>query len=201
MNGKKILALALVSMALCGGSVPYGASVLPSFGVAQAAETKPVWQEDIDEATRDDTMAFGIYIGKSMDAFISDFQKRGWTRADENGAVVFTKKYTDYAMMVAVHPHSEKKTLVGNYRIRFYGKTRDIADEMYMRAEKNFAYNFGRPNLKRGTSNMTWFLNDSFSIVVEYNEYDARMPLVKRFFPYEIVIKREVGDFSKFFRQ
>ncbi|MBR6906794.1 MAG: hypothetical protein IKN33_07675, partial [Selenomonadaceae bacterium] len=63
MNGKKILALALVSMALCGGSVSYGDVGLPSFGVAQAAEVKPVWQEDIDEATRDDTMAFGIYIG------------------------------------------------------------------------------------------------------------------------------------------
>lgn len=166
-------------------------------GIAHG-EDLPAWRYDVDEATRDDTMAFNIYIGKSMQSFLDDFKKDGWTRMKDDNAVLFMKEKKGYMMIVAVHPHKDNKNLVGNYRIRFFTKTREDADEMYMRAEKNFAYNFGRPNVKKGTSNVTWFLNDTLSIVVEYNEYDTRMALV-RGYPYEIVVKRDMGDFRKFF--
>ena len=172
-----------------------------SFFMAPAiahAEKEPVWQADIDEATRDDTMAFGLYIGKPIQAFIEDCEAKGWERIQSENAVFFLEKKNGYRMGIAVHPNALDKKLVGSYRVRFYAKTRDEADEMYMRAEKNFSYNFGRPSVKKGVSNMTWFLNDSFSIVVEYNEYDARMPIMQGY-PYEIVVKREIGDYKKFF--
>ena len=164
------------------------------------AETVPVWQADVDEATRDDTMAFGLYIGKPIQAFIDDCTAKGWERIPNEKAVFFRTKKDGYMMGIAVHPNASAKDLVGSYRIRFYAKTQEEADEMYMRAEKSFSYNFGRPSIKRGMSNMTWFLNDSFSIVVEYNEYDKRMPITEGY-PYEIVIKRELGDYKKFFEQ
>ena len=202
MKGKKILAAAVASLALLGGGLCLESGMPMASGVALAAEAEiPVWQADIDEATRDDTMAFGTYVGKPMQAYTEDFRNRGWTLLDEKGVVAFTTKKQDYAIMVVAQPHPMNKNIVGNYRIRFYGKTREMADEMYMRAEKNFSYNFGRPNVKMGTANMTWFLNDTFSIEIEYNEYDPRMPLVKKYFPYEVVIKRTMGDFGKFFAQ
>ncbi|MBR3456695.1 MAG: hypothetical protein IKH16_00840 [Selenomonadaceae bacterium] len=158
-----------------------------------------VWREDINEATRDDTMAFNVYIGKPIQACIEDFQKNGWEHAPNESGVFYTIQKNDYIYGIAIRPHKANSSLVGNYSVRFYAKTREMADEMYMQAEKNFAYNFGRPNVKHGTTNATWFLNDSFSVTVEYNEYDARMPLVEHFYPYEVVIKREMGDYRKFF--
>ena len=37
-------------------------------------------------------------------------------------------------------------------------------------------------------------------VTVEYNEYDARMPIVRDYYPYEVVIRRDVGDYKKFFQ-
>ena len=110
------------------------------------------------------------------------------------------QKKNGYMIGIAVHPNTLDKNLVGSYRVRFYAKTQAEADEMYMRAEKNFSYNFGRPSVKKGTSNMTWFLNDSFAIIVEYNEYDPRLAITEGH-PYEIVIKREIGNYSQFFQK
>ena len=162
------------------------------------AEQEPVWLADINEATRDDTMAFGLYIGKSIQAFIDDCTAKGWERIPNEKAVFFRVKKDGYIMGIAVHPNALDANLVGSYRIRFYAKTGEEADEMFMRAEKNFSYNFGRPSIKKGMSNLTWFLNDSFSIIVEYNEYDPRLTITQGY-PYEIVIKRELGDYKKFF--
>ena len=169
---------------------------------AQAAEyVEPDWQKDIDEATRDDTMAFGIYVGKPIQAVVDDLTKAGWQRKDNDKAVMMMKREKDYIKMIALHPHGQDKNIVGNYRIRFYAKDVATADEMYMRAEKNFSYNFGRPQVKKGMTNVTWFLNDSFAIMVEYNQYDPRMPAVKTAYPNEIVIKREMGNYKTFFEE
>lgn len=162
------------------------------------AEQEPAWLADINEATRDDTMAFGLYIGKPIQAFIDDCTAKGWERIPNEKAVFFRTQKDGYMMGIAVHPNALDENLVGSYRVRFYAKTGEEADEMFMRAEKNFSYNFGRPSIKKGMSNLTWFLNDSFSIIVEYNEYDPRMPITQGY-PYEIVIKRELGDYKKFF--
>lgn len=204
-----------IMSAIGAGLALYVGSALPaSFGdvadnpavaavqisVAEAAE--PSWKEDIDEATRDDTMALGVYIGKPMKAFMDEFKSKGWKEQHTYGegkAIAFQKNKGDYLIAVAAYPYGENKTLVGNYSVRFHVKDIHTADEMYMMAEKNFAYNFGRPNIKRGANNMTWFLNETLSLIVEYNEYDARMALVKGF-PYEIVVKRQMGDFKHFFQ-
>ena len=207
MQKKKIMAITGVALALYVGSVlpvgtgdAYNAPVTPWVQTAAAAASEEAWREDINEATRDDTMAFGVYIGKPLQQFIDDFQSKGWKKTDNYGGPFgFQKKKGDYMIAVAVYPHGENKNLVGNYSVRFHIKDQDTADSMYMMAEKNFAYNFGRPSVKKGNNNMTWFLNDTFSLIVEYNEYDARMPLVKDF-PYEIVIKRQMGDFKSFFQ-
>lgn len=201
---KKTLALTGAIMSLYAGGMLFAGnesidacmtSVLPAVHAAE----KAAWQDDIDKATRDDTMAFNIYIGKPIQTCIEEFEKNGWTRVAEESTIFYIKNKGDYFLGIALHPNKSSKELVGSYRIRLYAKTQDMADEMYMRAEKNFAYNFGRPSIKKGTTNATWFLNESFSIVVEYNEYDARMPIVRDFYPNEIVIKREIGDYKKFF--
>ena len=207
-KGKKFFAamgtvLALQAGAACwtgDGDVnchfPDGFPLMP--GTVQADQV-PAWQADVDEATRDDTMAFGLYIGKPIQSFIDSCKAQGWERIPSEKAVFYLTKKNGYMMGIAVHPNALDKNLIGSYRIRFYAKTREEADEMYMRAEKNFSYNFGRPSLKKGMSNMTWFLNDSFAIIVEYNEYDPRMSITMGY-PYEIVVKRDIGDYKKFFQ-
>lgn len=198
---KKSLALAGTLMSLYAGTAFFAGSesCTESWLPVACAETQEVWRGDINEATRDDTMAFNVYIGKPIQACIEDFQKNGWEHVPNESGVFYTIQKNDYIYGIAIRPHKANSSLVGNYSVRFYAKTREMADEMYMQAEKNFAYNFGRPNVKHGTTNATWFLNDSFSVTVEYNEYDARMPLVEHFYPYEVVIKREMGDYRKFF--
>ena len=166
--------------------------------VAHAAE-KQVWQDDIAKATKDDTMAFNVYIGKPIQTCIDELQKAGFVHAPNEPGIFYITKKNDYMYGISLRPHEAHNDIVGSYSIRFYAKTSDMADEMYMQAEKNFSYNFGRPNVKQGTTNAIWFLNENFSIKVEYNEYDPRMPLVQYYYPYEVAIKREIGDFKKFF--
>lgn len=208
---KKIMAVTCALAAL------YAPCALPAFApescapalvsVAKAAasvdtadEASPSWLPDIDEATIDDTMAFGVYIGKPLQTYMDDFKRKGWKINNSySTAIAFQKDKGDYLIAVAVYPHENNKNLAGNYSVRFHVKDRNTADEMYMRAEKNFSYNFGRPSIKRGTNNRTWFISDTFSLLVEYNEYDARMPLVQKF-PFEIVVKRQTGDFKRFFQ-
>ena len=199
MNMKKTFATTAALLALCAGSACWtGPAPAPWVPVAQAAEA-PEWQDDIDKAAWDDEEAFNISIGKSIADSVALLQKEGWKRVQNEETVFYIKKKVDYYLTIALHPDKSAPNKVGSYRIRIYAKTQELADEMYMRAEKNFAYNFGRPSIKKGTTNATWFLNESFSIVVEYNEYDARMPIVRDFYPNEIVIKREIGDYKKFF--
>ena len=203
MKGKKMIALlgaalCLQTGAACNvGGMDFGGNALLSPAIVHA-EKEPAWQADIDEASRDDTMAFGLYIGKPLQSFIDDCTAKGWERLPSEKAVFFRAKKDGYMIGIAVHPNTLDKNLAGSYRIRFYAKTENEADEMFMRAEKNFAYNFGRPSIKKGMANMTWFLNDSFAILVEYNVYDPRMPITEGY-PYEIVIKRDIGDYKKFF--
>lgn len=201
---KKTLALTGAIMSLYAGGVLFAGNEAAdactnSWLPAVHAQEKTAWEDDIDKATRDDTMAFNVYIGKPIQACVDEFLKDGWSRVNDETANFYIKNKGDYYLGISLHPNKSSKDLVGSYRIRIYAKTSDMADEMYMRAEKNFAYNFGRPNIKKGTTNATWFLNESFSIIVEYNEYDPRMPIVRDFYPYEIVIKREIGDYKKFF--
>jgi len=205
MMKKKILAATCAAVALQLGSAlpvtPWEAACAPSPVLAvPVAEAAASWHEDIEEATKDDTMAFGIYIGKPLQTFIDDFTSKGWQRNNNYGkTIAFQKDRGAYLIAVVVHPHENNKNLVGNYDIRFHIKDRNTADEMYMMAEKNFSYNFGRPNVKRGNDNRVWFINDTFSLLIEYNEYDPRMSLVKNF-PYEVVVKRQTGDFKRFFQ-
>ena len=200
---KRAFALAGAAMTMYAGAMCVNdcaaleTSLFPALPAAQAAEIE-AWRPDIDAATQDDTMAFNVYIGKPIKACVEDFLSNGWTHAPNEPADFYIKKEKDYIYGVFIRPHVANKDLVGNYSIRFYAKTREMADEMYMRAEKNFSYNFGRPNVKQGTMNSTWFLNDTFSITVEYNEYDPRMPLVQNYYPYEVAITREMGDYEKF---
>ncbi|MBE6101127.1 MAG: hypothetical protein E7200_03350 [Selenomonas ruminantium] len=181
--------------AYTGGEEPF----LTTSTAWAADYVAPDWLEDIDEATRDDTIAFGIYVGKPIQTVVDDLAKKGWQRKDNNNTVIMLKKKNGYMQLIALHPHGKDNNLVGNYRIRFYAKDSATADEMYMRAEKNFSYNFGRPQVKKGMANATWFLSDSFAIMVEYNQYDPRMPLIKDAYPNEIVIKREMGNYKAFF--
>ena len=201
---KKISALLGTVLIMQGagfaGPCDFAAGTLFAPHTAQGAEAEePVWQKDIDEATRDDTMVYNIYVGKPMQSVIDELTQKGWKQEPSDNGIFYVKRKNGYIQGIALHPNASDKNIIGNYRIRFYAKDRDTADEMYMRAEKNFSYNFGRPSIKKGMSNNTWFLNDSFAIIVEYNEYDPKMPLVKNFYPYEIVIKRETGDYKKFF--
>ena len=203
-NFQKTFVLAAAFMSLYAGSACWSGQEAvegsaPWLATAQAAEQEEAWRSDVDEASRDDTMAYNIYIGKSLQACIQDLEKQGWKRVEGEEIPFYTKAKNGYLHAIALHPHPDHKDLVGSYRVRFYVKDRELADEMYMRAEKNFSYNFGRPSIKRGNMNETWMLNDSFAIVVEYNEYDVRIPIVQEFYPYEIVIKREMGDYKKFF--
>jgi len=200
---KKTFALAGAVMTLYAGTACFAgneASDSPMdfcLPAAQAA-TQDDWLQDIDKATQDDTMVFNVYIGKPIKACVEDFQKNGWKHAPNEPADFYITKKNGYMYGIFIRPHTANKDLVGSYSVRFYAPTRELADEMYMRAEKNFSYNFGRPNVKQGNINATWFLNDSFAITVEYNEYDPRMPLVKHYYPYEVAINREMGDFKKF---
>ena len=65
------------------------------------AETVPVWQADVDEATRDDTMAFGLYIGKPIQAFIDDCTAKGWKRIPNEKAVFFRTKKDGYMTIIS----------------------------------------------------------------------------------------------------
>lgn len=166
--------------------------------IAHAAERQE-WQDDVAKATKDDTMAFNVYIGKPIQACVEELKKDGFVHAPNEPGIFYIKKKTDYIYGIFILPHATHSDIVGNYSIRFYAKTSEMADEIYMQAEKNFSYNFGRPNVKQGTTNAIWFLNENFSITVEYNEYDPRMPLVQYYYPHEVAINREIGDFKKFF--
>ena len=201
---KKTLAVTGAMMSLyAGGMLLAGNASLENCThawqpVANAAE-KQEWVDDITKATWDDTMAFNVYIGKSIPACIEELQKNGFVHAPNEPGIFYITKKKDYMYGIFIRPHEAHNDIVGNYSIRFYAKTREMADEMYMQAEKNFSYNFGRPSVKQGTTNAIWFLNETFSVTVEYNEYDPRMPLVQYYYPYEVAINREVGDFKKFF--
>lgn len=200
MNMKKTFATTAALLSLCAGSACWTEPApAPWVPVAQAAEA-PEWQDDIDKAAWDDEEAFNISIGKSMADSVALLQKDGWKRVQNEDTVFYIKKKIDYYLTIALHPDKSAPNKVGSYRIRVYAKTQELADEMYMRAEKNFSYNFGRPNVKKGTTNGTWFLSDTYAVTVEYNEYDARMPIVKDYYPYEVVIRRDVGDYKKFFQ-
>ena len=199
MNMKKNFAATAVLLALCAGSACWtGPAPAPWVPATQAAEAQE-WEDDIDKAAWDDEKAFNISIGKSIADSVALLQKEGWKRVQNEDTVFYIKKKVDYYLTIALHPDKGAPDKVGSYRIRIYAKTQELADEMYMRAEKNFSYNFGRPNVKKGMTNVTWFLNDSFAIMVEYNQYDPRMPAVKTAYPNEIVIKREMGNYKTFF--
>lgn len=198
-NMKKNIALAGVALLLAGGIAAPGdhhGTVCPSlYSAAYAAE--PTWLDDVNAASEDDTLAYGLYIGKPIQDVIGSFQGNGWKRADQGSKVIFTRNRGDYIQMIAIHPHAGNSNLVGSYRIRFHVKDKTQAENMYMQAEKNFSYNFGRPTFSKGTDNRTWVLNETFAIIVEYNEYNPKLPATKGH-PYEVVIKREMGDYGQF---
>ena len=191
---KKTLALtgAALSLYMAGSLCPWSPAAIPVY-----AADASYW-EDVNESTRDDTIAYGIYIGKPLQPVLDEYRQKKWKRIEREGAIIFECDKKDYILSVCLFPQQENPAYIGKYRIKFYVKTQEMADEIFMRAEKNFSYNFGRPSIKKGMANMTWFLSDSFGIVVEYNEYDARLPMVKGY-PYEITITRENGDYKKFF--
>lgn len=201
---KKTLAVTGAIMSLYAGGMQIAGNeateaCMDSWQPVACAAEKQEWQDDIAKATRDDTMAFNVYIGKPIQACIDELQKNGFVHAPNEPGIFYITKKNDYMYGIFIRPHQTHNDIVGSYSIRFYAKTSAMADEMYMQAEKNFSYNFGRPNVKQGTNNAIWFLNESFSVTVEYNEYDPRMPLVKYYYPYEVAINREIGDFKKFF--
>lgn len=203
-TAKKIFSLAAASLIICGGvSIDRAACAdelrLLTPGVAYAADVQP-WVDDVNEATADDTMVYKVYIGKPVKDFIADFSKReAWRRIEDKDIVIFEKNQTGYREAIYVFPQKENPDLIGEYRINFFVTKEEMADEIYMQAEKNFRYNFGKPSIKKGMSNMTWFLSDIFCISVEYNEYDPRLPVAKGY-PYAISIHRSVGDYSKYFQ-
>lgn len=200
---KKTLAVTGAIMSLYAGGILFAGNestdVTSSWQpIAQAAE-KQEWQADITEATKDDTVAFNIYIGKPIQACLDELKSKGFVHAPNEPEMFYIMKKKDYIYGILLSPHETYSDTVGFYSIRFYAKTSQMADEMYMQAEKNFSYNFGRPLVKQGTTNATWILNESFSVTVEYNEYDPRVPLIQYYYPHEVVISREAGDFKKFF--
>lgn len=197
---KKMIALAGMTMLLYGGAQGPAADnyteALP-FLCSRAQAAEPAWLDDINAASSDDTMAYGIYIGKPIKEVIDAFENKGWTRADQGEKVIFIRDKGNYKQMVAIHPNISNADFVGSYRIRFQVKDKTEAEDMYMHAEKNFSYNFGRPTFTKGSDNKTWVLNESFAIVVEFNEYNAKIAEAKDY-PYEVVIKRELGDYKQF---
>ena len=121
MRTKKVIAVAGAMLAFCaGGALPVGtpgddgsavASVMGCAAAEAAESVEEAWREDINEATRDDTMAFGVYIGKPLQAYIDDFTSKGWTRKNIGDAVSFVKKKGDYIVTLVVHPYGESKNL------------------------------------------------------------------------------------------
>lgn len=199
---KKTITLAGISLLLCSGAqtVGTGTENLPDLLPAlckTAYAASPAWLEDVDSASSDDTIAYGIYIGKPMQSVVDEFLGKGWTRTDEDSKVVLTKNKGRYIQLIVLHHHTSNKDLVGSYRIRFRVKDKTEAEDMYMHAEKNFSYNFGRPTFTKGSDNRTWVMNESFAIIVEFNEYNTRIAAAKNY-PYEVVIKREMGDYKQF---
>ena len=164
------------------------------------ASAEHAYLEDVNMATADDTMVYGIYVGKPIEDFVASFdKKKEWHAIPDDDIIIYEKKGSGYREAIYVFPNAQNPELIGDYRINFFVTKEEMADEIFMLAEKNFSYNFGRPSIKRGMFSMTWFLSSTFRIMVEYSEYDPRIPVAQGY-PYAISIHRSEGDYSKFFK-
>lgn len=184
---KKILPIFLFLLLLCG--------------TVSAKDVSYVNDKDINEASADDTRAYNIYIGKTIaDVDAAFAELPGWEkRPHDKAARMYHRKGNDYVENVYVYAMSYNKDVVGSYRISYFTKTKEAADDIFYNTTKNFSYIIGSPSIKRGMSSAEWFINDTLKISVEYMEYDPRLPVAKNY-PFEIAIKRISGDYHKFFQ-
>lgn len=169
-------------------------------GTTLARDGSYMDDRDVNEASGDDTMAYHIYIGKAV-ADVDDIFSRmpGWEKKPHDKAVrMYRRQGADYIESVYIYGQPYNEEIVGSYRISFFTKTREAADDIFFNTTKNFGYNLGRPSIKRGTVSEEWIVSDSFKISVEFVEYDPRLPVAENY-PFEIAIRRLSGDYRKFF--
>ncbi len=196
-------------MVLTGAAVLFpgsweGASMPAAYA---AAGSSPIWtaddsyRKDLEAATFEEQLAYKIYRGKLISEVEADFTKDAkWTRLKHKSAALHYKRNAgkDYYEKLYVYAQPDHPELVGDFRICFYTKKLDMAENIFMAAQKNFSYNLGRPSIKKGGNSNTWFLDKSSRILVEFSEYDPRLPIATEY-PFEIAIYRQYGDYSAFF--
>ncbi|MBQ9377634.1 MAG: hypothetical protein IJU05_07535 [Schwartzia sp.] len=184
---KKLFLAALMLMLVFGGT-------------ALATDGTYMDDKDVNEASGDDTMAYRIYIGKAVSEVDETFSGLpGWEKRPHDKAVrMYRRQGPDYIESVYIYGQPYNEEVVGSYRISFFTRTKEAADDIFFNTTKNFAYNLGRPSIKRGSVSEEWIVSDSFKISVELVEYDPRLP-VSANYPFEISIRRTSGDYHKFF--
>jgi len=176
--------------------------------VAHAAEDSanaPLWsanaiyRQDVEAASFEDAVALQIYEGKPLAEVKAQFEAdAGWKRLPHRKAALCYKHLgKGYCEVINIYSMPEQPELVGDFRVAFYTREREMADEIFMQAEKNFSYNLGRPSIKRGMLSYSWLLSKNAMISVEYVEYDTRLPVAD--YPFEILVNRQHGDYSGYF--
>ncbi len=171
------------------------------WAAALAADVSYRDDRDVNEASSDDTMAYRIYVGKSIREIDSEFaQREGWeARPHDRAARTYRRIGGDYMEIVYLYAEPYNQDVVGAYRVSFFMKTKAAADDIFFNTMKNISYILGRPSIRRGDVSAEWFLNDRLKLTVDYTEYDTRLPVAKEY-PFEIAIRRTGGDYKKFFQ-
>lgn len=169
-------------------------------GAALAKDGTYMDDKDVNEASGDDTMAYHIYIGKAVADIDEVFAALpGWEkRSHDKAARMYRRQGADYIESVYIYGQPYNEEVVGSYRISFFTRTKEAAEDIYFNTTKNFAYNLGRPSIKRGSVSEEWIVSDSLKIGVEIVEYDPRLPVSAKY-PFEVSIRRTSGDYRKFF--
>ncbi len=179
-----------------------------TMSAAYAAEnSSPIWtaaesyRKDLESATFEEQLAYKIYRGKLISEVEADFTRDvEWIRLQHKHAALHYKRNAgkDYYEKLYVYAQPDHPELVGDFRVCFYTKKREMAEDIFIEAQKNFSYNLGRPSIKKGGSSYTWLLDKNSLILVEYSEYDPRLPIAAEY-PFEIAIYRQYGDYSAYF--
>ena len=196
---KKNALLAMAAALFFGFGAPFAHAAGESSDI-------PLWsanasfRQDVEAASFEEAVALQIYEGKPLAEVEKQFEKdKGWKRLPHHKtALSYEHQGKGYYEIINIYPMQEHPDLVGDFRVAFYAREREMADEIFMQAEKNFSYTLGRPTIKRGIGSHTWLLSESSMISVEYLEYDPRLPVASSY-PFEVIINRQHGDYHGYF--
>lgn len=194
---KKILILS--GALLLSASAPAASPACATEAPLWAANT--TYRQDVEATTFEEALACKIFTGKPIADVIADFdQMEGWKRIPHrNAAAAYEHQGKGYYEIMYIYPQPDYPDLIGDFRISFYVKKQAMADELFGKLSRNFLKTLGRPGIQRGTSSYIWFFDQYSRLMVEYLDYDPRLPVASSY-PFEIVINRQHDDYSGYFQ-